>query len=428
MTRSAASRVALLLAFGLGLAACDAAGPGSEEGLGPLVAPRGFDFATAESVSITIAATDATGAPAPRAAFAVLDDAGRLILDGFTDPTGQFQLVMPVARQVETLTLRVDGLPDQTAAVQGGRAAFTFTAPAGGASLAPPATLAYAYYPGLNTFATVAFDDQWPGEGDYDFNDLVVDLNLVFGYDPAAPDLAYSLYTIDGTFRIVAAGASLRNGFGIEWDNYAPEEIVSTSGGSLTAGYVTQNANGTEAGQSSAVSIIFDDATALTGRPGGDFINTQPGVPYVTPPEVTVSLELDAVNLREDGYRIRFSPFAIAGGERGREIHQAGDTPTDLVDASLFGTAYDTSDPAQGRYYVTANNLPWALLLAGGFDYPIEKSPITTLRPLRPGEPEREGAYPFFRAWAESGGVEYLDWYTNPGLGYRNPQHIYTRP
>ncbi|NLH53483.1 MAG: LruC domain-containing protein, partial [Bacteroidales bacterium] len=34
------------------------------------------------------------------------------------------------------------------------------------------------YYPSSNGFATLAFEDNWPNKGDYDFNDVVVDYQL----------------------------------------------------------------------------------------------------------------------------------------------------------------------------------------------------------------------------------------------------------
>jgi LruC domain-containing protein len=96
---------------------------------------------------------------------------------------------------------------------------------------------------------------------------------------------------------------------------------------------------------------------------------------------------------------------------RGYEIHLPNKPPTDLADPTLFGTEHDTSNPAQGRYYKTANNLPFALHLPTPFDYPVERSPVNQ-------------AYLLFNEWATSGGVLNPDWFYDQS-SYRNLQKIY---
>ena len=86
--------------------------------------------------------------------------------------------------------------------------------------------------------------------------------------------------------------------------------------------------------------------------------------------------------------------------------------PTDLANLSLLGTGSDDSEPAAGRYYVTKNNLPWAMDMTDPFDYPVEKSEITQ-------------SYTKFIPWGESSGQTYYDWF-KPKAGYRNTQFIYT--
>ena len=86
--------------------------------------------------------------------------------------------------------------------------------------------------------------------------------------------------------------------------------------------------------------------------------------------------------------------------------------PTDLADKSLFGTEDDASKPGAGRYYVTSGNLPWAIDIAGPFDYPVEGCIVTS-------------AYLNFYDWAASGGTLYYDWYKPLG-GYRNTSNVFT--
>jgi LruC domain-containing protein len=71
-------------------------------------------------------------------------------------------------------------------------------------------------------------------------------------------------------------------------------------------------------------------------------------------------------------------------------------------------------DPATGRYFVTDNNLPWAINIYKSFDYPIEKEDILQIH-LK------------FVEWAMSGGVLYPDLYKDLN-GYRNSSLIYLIP
>ena len=90
----------------------------------------------------------------------------------------------------------------------------------------------------------------------------------------------------------------------------------------------------------------------------------------------------------------------------------AGKTPTALADLSLLGTWFDNSDPANGKYYQSESNLPWAIDVPVKFDYAIEKTEIVS-------------AHLKFGAWAESGGVVFADWYKNLN-GYREASLIYS--
>ncbi|MDV7398915.1 DUF4842 domain-containing protein, partial [Arthrospira platensis SPKY1] len=81
------------------------------------------------------------------------------------------------------------------------------------------------------------------------------------------------------------------------------------------------------------------------------------------------------------------------------------------ADQALLGTGHDNSIPAQGRYYKTQNNLPWAINIIERFEYPIEKVEIPS-------------AHLKFADWAESGGQIFNDWFRDEE-GYRNPSNIY---
>ena len=264
------------------------------------------------------------------------------------------------------------------------------------------------YYPSETTFATLAFEDLWPYKGDYDFNDLVVDyrVNTVTN----ALDNAVEVFI---TMKVMAIGAGYKNGFGMQF-GFSPDVVNSVSGDfSLTENIITLTDKNLEANQSKAVIVFFDNAFNLLPHPGGGTgVNTRIGATYVEPTEINFHMDfvypLSPIALGT----APFNPFIFVNKVRGREIHMKDNAPTDLIDNSLFNTGQDASDPDNGQYYKTANNLPWAINVVDGFDYLIEKSPIIQ-------------GHLHFAEWAESGGVLYPDWYMdNPG--YRNAAYIYT--
>ncbi len=264
------------------------------------------------------------------------------------------------------------------------------------------------YYPNNEDFGTLAFEDLWPGKGDYDFNDLILDYQFkqVLNGDN-------ELVEIYMDYQVRAIGASLENGFGIEFPGTDPNAIASATGTNITESYISLNANGTEQGQQNAVIILFDNAFSMIDRPSGGFgVNTTPEAPYVEPVMRQLYVLFgNPTPIQEVGFA-PFNPFLIVDKTRGREVHLAGNKPTTLHDPAYFGEWFDDSNPAINKYYQSATNLPWAIDLPVTFNYPVEKVLITE-------------TYLKFADWAESGGELFPDWYEDKA-GYQNQTLIYT--
>lgn len=268
------------------------------------------------------------------------------------------------------------------------------------------ATKAYVTYaPSKGVKGSVVFEDLWPGKGDYDFNDMVVDYNYAI-----ITNASNKVVEIDAAYQIRAIGASYNNGFGIQM-NVAPGVIASVSGTKTTS--IALNANGTESGQSKAVIVAFDAAKNLMGSGGGAYVNTEMAYGYVTPYQIPVVIKFATPQSLSDLGSSPFNPFLIVDGVRGKEIHLPNNAPTSKADLSLLGTADDNSIVSSGRYYKTKRNLPWALNIPVQFAYPIEKAAITS-------------AYPNFSVWAESNGASATDWYTNTAVN-RVSSKIYSK-
>ena len=175
------------------------------------------------------------------------------------------------------------------------------------------------------------------------------------------------------------------------------------------------NTNGTEQGQNKPTIIVFDNAFDVLQYPGSGYgINTIPGITYVSPVTITIHITYTPNTYTAADLDItHFNPFIIVNKERGKEVHLPDYAPTALVNPAYFGTGDDKSNPSQGKYYKTANNLPWALNLSSTFSYPIEKAEITK-------------AYLHFIDWVLNNGTLYTDWYTNTAAGYRDNNYIYS--
>lgn len=262
------------------------------------------------------------------------------------------------------------------------------------------------FHPSANTFGSLSFEDLWPFQGDYDFNDLVVDYQFT-----EVMNAQNEVVELEAELVLKASGASYENGFGFEL-GITPELVASTTGGVITGALTTFQENGLEAGQEKAVVIAFDNVYGLVNRPDGYYYNTQMEAPYLTPDTIRLHIEFtDALDPARVGVP-PYNPFLIVNQDRSREVHLAGTPPTTLAAGSDF---FDTGDDASGvnGYYRTSNSLPWALDIVETLAYPVEKSPVNH-------------AHLYFESWAVSSGSNWSDWYKEKP-GYRDQQQIYSK-
>jgi LruC domain-containing protein len=230
------------------------------------------------------------------------------------------------------------------------------------------------FAPAENSSGKMIFEDLWPFQGDYDFNDLAMDysFNLIANANN-------EITKIEATFTVDNIGAALENGYAFSLP-IAPSKIQSIEGQVLNADFIQVNANGTELGTLADESVIFvvGNVTNMLNVP----INMV----------ITFAEPIGQQELGE----VPFNPFLIVDGDRTREIHLPDYEPTSK--AGFLGTGDDFSDPSVGRYYKTKTNLPWAMNIYEGFAPPPEAIPITI-------------QYPRFVNWANSGGTQDLDWF-----------------
>lgn len=272
------------------------------------------------------------------------------------------------------------------------------------------ATRAYvSYYPSASTFASIAFEDNFPSKGDYDLNDLVVNYRYTF-----ISNASNQVVEMLGTYNVAASGASFHNGFGVQLP-VAASAVSSVTGQQTISNYISFASNGVEAGQTKAVIIPFDNHEALLKSPDGSYlINTVTTKDKVASKTATVDVNFSSPVAASTLSVTSLNPFLISNLRRGYEVHLPNMAPTDKADKSLFGTADDNSSVSAGRYYLSTQNWPWAINFGESFSYPIETVTITN-------------AYLHFSDWASSGGLSYTDWYSNTAAGYRNDANIYSK-
>jgi len=273
---------------------------------------------------------------------------------------------------------------------------------------ADPARAFNNFYPSSSTFATLAFEDCWPARGDYDLNDLVVDYRF-----QTVTNAQNKVVDIRQKFYVRAAGASYKNGFGIQYDGLLPGQVASVSGCSSGNTIISTASNGVENNQSKAVVVIFDNFRNVVHLPPGypGMYNTQESNPKGFGDTLNVIVHLGTPVALSTLGSPPYNPFLIKNMNRSVEVHLADYPPTSLADQALFGTESDNSVPATGRYYKTSGSLPWALNLPVKYDYTQEKTAVIS-------------GYAHFSNWAQSSGAAYPDWYSN-NPGFRQTDKIY---
>ncbi len=245
-------------------------------------------------------------------------------------------------------------------------------------------------YPENGGYHTLAFEDNWPAQGDYDMNDLVVQ----YRYEQVLDSRGF-IKDIHGYYQVKARGAELHNAFSLEIPGTRPADLASAH---ITRGNQRQSVS-PETEQEYLVFPVIEDATRFTEAPGCAFFNTLPHCLNNDPAEIKLELSfqqaLDPFQVGQPPY----NPFLFRTDQRGMEVHLPNHLPTRKASTAHFGTRDDASDPARGQYYKTRDHLPWALNIPSAWEHPVEHQSISR-------------TYLDFARWVESAGQSHNNWYT----------------
>ncbi|WP_158561288.1 LruC domain-containing protein [Emticicia sp. C21] len=244
----------------------------------------------------------------------------------------------------------------------------------------------------LGTFS-YAFEDNWPELGDYDMNDVVVDMNIVKYQNTSNKTTKVILKG-----SLISVGASKRNSIAVQLDGIPTGSVksVTYSRINLVGNNLKLGSNGVESGQTNAVVTIVDDAHKAFGVSDTPFISTQNGGSH-KPVDVVITIEF-TTPLDNFTYQT-LNMFIINNTENstGRsEVHMVGYAATDKIDKRLIENM--TGSKLSSDPFKSVNNEPWALSTPISFSYPLE------------GKNVKE-SYTKFESWAVSGGIKDTDWY-----------------
>ena len=262
-------------------------------------------------------------------------------------------------------------------------------------------------YPSANSWATLAFEDRWPSQGDYDFNDVVLQYRLTETMNGKR-----EIKSIEGDFDVKAMGGSYNNGFAIRIPSVDPANVASFT--------LSKNGKEVEASIDPAATELIVE---LSGNIKDDlesigainescvFFRTQSSCLASQTQKLNYSFTVELTNpkSKDDIGSAPYDPFIFAapntyhgdefGTQPGKtwETHLKQFTGTSRMNLDFFNTYNDKSTAS--NFFITASNFPWALNLSYPWVHPLENVDISH-------------AYPQFSTWVTSSGESNKQWYT----------------
>lgn len=239
---------------------------------------------------------------------------------------------------------------------------------------------------GVSASGTLAFEDLWPNQGDFDLNDVVVKYDSKITYN----DNNEVTETVD-EYTLLWSGASIHNGFAYQLDNVKRGDVeISFSGEGAGSASIEQ-------GLALTTVYLFQDALVETAN------NTKTS---------TVTVTTRYRNMPKDQFEMApYNPF-ITTSSRAKEVHLTNRVPTRLAEQKWFGSSDDLSVYGQGIYYITfvgTQQMPFAI------NIPSNPDPEKDIPFVIPREGKRiDNYYPRFINWINTKGEQDSDWYLHP--------------
>jgi LruC domain-containing protein len=241
------------------------------------------------------------------------------------------------------------------------------------------------YFPGQSTSALLAYEDQWPGHTDVDFNDVALRAHYRLERN-AAGNVVQLVAVLDP----VALGGDLSSGLGLQLPAARAGVTVRrrVGGGAWQAVTLEADANATMV-LSSNLRELFANAS---GR-----INARANEPRLSGQRLEVEVTF-ATPAAISQAAAPFDLFIFRSGNLAHQVHFPQYTGTAAMNAALFNTDQDGS--SSSRRFVHVSGVPAALNLMTSTRYPLEGVGISAL-------------FPDIAGFAASGGTQNAAFYTS---------------
>lgn len=243
---------------------------------------------------------------------------------------------------------------------------------------------------------TLAFEDLWPRQGDYDLNDVVVKYKST-ATTVVKSDEDYESYgsvtKVKDEFTLLWSGAVWRNAFGYQMD------VESSNIKSLKVYRENEELASAWDKELGKVTIMLsEDILGDIGVSSGNVMNFTVEMEFADP--------IPVKEFNKEKAHAPYNPFIVSKGKNSYErveVHLPMYAPTVKHNMEMLGTFDDRSDAGLNRYYVSEEMYPFALHIYGDNEF-INKEETVRI----------DRVYPKYKNWVESNGREDTDWYKYP--------------
>ncbi len=257
--------------------------------------------------------------------------------------------------------------------------------------------VAAGFHPAQGDHGLLFFEDNFPINGDLDFNDAVITYNYIFQLDAQG-----RVVSLKGTFNALALGGTYNLGLGLHLPvSRDSVQVATRTIGTGSATYIEASAT-----DSDATFWVLPELRQLFGGRAGP-INALPSEPQLAGDVLEFEvLFTSPVVMPLD--QAPYDLFVFHSEDTGREIHMPQFAGTSRMNAELFGSGDDGSSAM--RRFVNQEGLPFTLQFPTLVAYPREGVEISNL-------------YPNILPFAASGGLTNRDFYVSgvmPQFAYRD--------
>lgn len=260
---------------------------------------------------------------------------------------------------------------------------------------------------GYNTYA---FEDLWPSQGDYDFNDLVLDHRVRWIFNGKQERVE-----ANGELVVRAQGASLPNGLALQLLQFEPTSQTYLPLPAGVLGNLGGHLSPDPAGAANTALVSNHLSASLKSY----YTNLNDFGPNRKPDTLRYQFELSQPSsafVRTDFFLLR-GDNGTGKADRTMEIHVCGRPATSAANTEYFGTFADRT--GNGSWYKDKNSMPWGLEI---FAAPLQFGPNSSGSINNNGiwapfaypksKVRIDEAYPAFGTWARNQGKTATNWMT----------------